>query len=212
MPGQLKMNVWFPTLVGEADCPEAPWINRGLAAHVRDRARRERGHAHLTTVDRGWQSPPGFLDTDLPEVQALRRFLDATLATYLEQWGRAYHNALAPRAFSYSYEGWAVFLEGGGFQHQHVHSRTDFVGVYFVEVPDLGPNPGEGCLTLVDPREGRLATRAVWENATESIRPHPGRLVLFPSFVPHRVDPFRGAGSRITINFDVTLQGATNRT
>lgn len=203
MSGLLKMNVWFPTLVGEADCPEAARLNPRLAAHIRERAVRERGHADLTTVNRGWQSPPGFLEASLPEVRALRRFLDSTLATYLEQWGRVFHNALAPASFSFSYQGWAVLLEKGGFQHQHVHTRTDFVGVYCVEAPDLAP--GEGTLTLLDPREGRLATRAVWEKEREPIRPVPGRLVLFPSFVPHRVDPFFSPGERITINFDVTV-------
>ncbi|HEY2739410.1 MAG TPA: putative 2OG-Fe(II) oxygenase [Thermoanaerobaculia bacterium] len=205
---ELKINLWFPTLVGEANFAEARRFNPLLAQSIRDLARRERGEAARTTVNHGWQSKPDFLDTGCPEVQALRGFFNHSLETYLSQWGRIYNNAMAPPAFTYRYQGWAVLLESGGYQHQHVHSRTDFVGVYCVEAPRLDPGSEEGSLTLLDPRSGRLANRAIWEREREAVRPQPGRLVLFPSFVPHRVDAFHGPGERITINFDVTLHAA----
>lgn len=204
----LRINLWFPTLVGEADFLEAPRVNPVLAGYIRERAGRERGEAARTTVKRGWQSSPGFLDADRPEIQSLRGFFNRTLEGFLSQWGRLHNNSMAPPAFTFRYQGWAVLLESGGFQHQHVHSRTDFVGVYCVEAPRLEPDTEEGNLTLLDPRGGRMANRAVWERERESVRPRPGRLVLFPSFVPHRVDPFYGPGERITINFDVTLHAA----
>jgi uncharacterized protein (TIGR02466 family) len=202
----VNIHLWFPTLVGEADLPDAAAVNRGLAAYVRARARRERGEAERTTVQRGWQSDTRFLDAEVAEVRALRAFVDRTLATFLAEWGRAYHAPGAPRSFAFDYAGWAVLLGSDGFQHQHVHSRTDFIGVYCVEAPLLDPRTDQGCLTLVDPRGGRLATRPVWEREREAVRPVPGRLVLFPSFVPHRVEQFHGPGERITINFDVTVR------
>lgn len=66
-----------------------------------------------------------------------------------------------------------------------------------------------GNLTLIDPRAGRVAARAIWEHAHHSVQPRAGTLLLFPSFVPHRVDQLQAPGERISINFDISLEGVS---
>jgi hypothetical protein len=41
--------------------------------------------------------------------------------------------------------------------------------------------------------------------AAETIRPRPGLLFLFPSWLFHQVRPYRGAGLRISIAFNLSI-------
>lgn len=196
----------FPTLIAEVHNPAAEAMNPALAELVRARERSEADQSPFTTVRRGWQSGLDLLDAPHPAIHALRGFFDAQIEAYLEAWGGASFTAGAPRGFAYEYTGWAVILRTGGFQHEHVHSKTDMVGVYYVEVPPGPPEHAGGALTLVDPRSGRVAARSVWEAVQHAVTAEAGKLVLFPSFLPHRVEQLTAPGERISINFDVTLQ------
>ena len=197
----------FPTLIAEARNPAGEPMNRALAALVRERERLERDRSPFTTVNHGWQSGLELLDTPHPAVAAFRAWIESRIEAYLAAWGAASFAAGAPDRFAYEYTGWAVMLRTGGFQHEHVHSKTDMVGVYYVEVPPPAPGTQPGALTMLDPRAGRVAARSVWESVQHSVIPEAGKLVLFPSFLPHRVDQLTAPGERISINFDVTLHG-----
>jgi len=202
----MQIHALFPTLLGEAEHPDAAALNVDLAAYIRHRERSERDRSPLTTVNEGWQSGLDLLEADLPPVQALKAFINPHLDALLQEMGRLTHGAMAPRSFRYSYRGWAVILRPGGFQQEHLHTRTDLVGVYYVEVPPSQGSPPGGELVLLDPRAGRRATRPLWELDRFSISPRPGALFLFPSYVPHRVDRVHAQGERISINFDVSLE------
>jgi uncharacterized protein (TIGR02466 family) len=207
--GRLQINVLFPTLLGEVHRPDHAALNADLAVYVRERERRDRDFSPFTAVNQGWQSGPDFLDAEIPPIQALKHFINLQIEAFLQEWGRVSFTADMPRSFRYRYAGWAVILRQGGFQHEHVHTKTDLIGVYHVEIPDSPADLGTGNLTLIDPRAGRVATRAIWENAQHSVRPCPGTLLLFPSFLPHRVDQMQAPGERISINFDITLEGVS---
>lgn len=203
----MRLTSVFPTLIAEARNPHAEPMNRDLAAFVRERERRDRDQSPFTTVNHGWQSGLDLLDAPVPSVKAFRAWINSRIEAYLAEWGRASFTPGAPRQFRYEYTGWAVVLRTGGFQHEHVHSKTDLVGVYYVEVPPPAPHANPGALVLLDPRAGRVAARSVWESVQHTVLPEAGKLVFFPSFVPHRVDQLTAPGERISINFDVTLYG-----
>jgi hypothetical protein len=40
---------------------------------------------------------------------------------------------------------------------------------------------------------------------TETVLPESGRLVMFPAWLLHQVRPYRGAGERISIAFNLSL-------
>lgn len=204
-----QIRVLFPTLLGEAQLPAPEALNSDLAAYIRGREQRDRDFSAFTTVNHGWQSGLDFFETEIAPVQTLKRFINQQIESFLEEWGRVSFSPTAPRAFRYSYTGWAVILRQGGFQYEHVHTKTDLIGVYYVAVPQAPTNVPTGCLTLIDPRGGRVASRAIWELAHYSVPPRPGTLLLFPSFVPHRVDQLQAPGERISINFDITLEGVS---
>lgn len=97
---------------------------------------------------------------------------------------------------------WAVVYPGEGFQKSHIHYSGWLSGVYYVTAPNLsrGDDVRAGCLALgsLDLPEGRAPPWGV-----RDIRPAPGRLVLFPSFVPHATLPTKSSEPRICVAFDV---------
>ncbi len=197
----------FPTLIAEIDLLDSGPLNSLLLAfirRIRDEAPQEQ---RATTINQGWRSKGNLLEYDVPEIRSLRAFFDQSIQSYVNYWVNQSGSSQASRRLMHRYKGWAVVLSEHGYQHQHVHSRTDLVGVYCVQRPGTqtaGSDPG-GALTLIDPRTGRLSTRTSWESDLVSLQPVPGRLFLIPSFVAHRVEAVTAPGERITINLDVIV-------
>jgi uncharacterized protein (TIGR02466 family) len=202
----LKINVLFPTLVGETEFPACEALNRDLAGYIRNQQQNGRNYSQFTSVNNGWQSSLNLLDSDFPAIQTLKHFINDQVEIFLKEWGKVSFSSSSPSTFQYSYISWAVILKQGGFQHEHVHTKTDLVGIYYVEVPTVPPAGTSGNLTLIDPRSGRLSSRSKWETTQYSIRPKPGMFLLFPSFLSHRVNQVEAAGERMSINLDVSLR------
>jgi thioredoxin-like negative regulator of GroEL len=98
-------------------------------------------------------------------------------------------------------DAWAVVYPGEGYQERHIHSAGWLSGIYYVSVPEIaGSDARAGCLAL-----GSLnlpeAREPPW--GVRNIRPAPGQLIMFPSFIPHATIPTRSPGSRICVAFDV---------
>lgn len=205
-PFKLEILSIFPTLVGTAELPDSIDLNHDLASFIRSCEHQNEDYTSLSTVIGGWQSGPDFLDADIPAIRTLRKFIERSIDAFLLKWTPESLDVI-PATLHYFYVGWAVILRLGAFQHEHVHARKDLVGVYYVEVP-APANDAAGRLTLTDPRSGRVASASIWESTQLSFQPQPGKLFIFPSFVPHRVDQVREPGERISINFDITLVGS----
>ncbi|MEP1030593.1 MAG: putative 2OG-Fe(II) oxygenase, partial [Alphaproteobacteria bacterium] len=98
---------------------------------------------------------------------------------------------------------WSTILRGAGYDASHIHNEGWLSGVYYVKVPDLPDEvwqTGEGCLQIGAPPDAYVSAR----NRTRiMVRPEPGKLVLFPSYVWHGVRPFTREDTRHSIAFDV---------
>jgi len=96
---------------------------------------------------------------------------------------------------------WAVVFGAEGRQVSHRHGGGWISGVYYVAAPRaLGQNAYAGSLLVgaLDPADG---IDPPW--GVQAIEPVPGRLVLFPSYVPHATEPSGVDGDRISVAFDV---------
>jgi Flp pilus assembly protein TadD len=97
---------------------------------------------------------------------------------------------------------WAVVYPGDGRQMSHIHDDGWLSGVYYVSVPKTSSgNPRAGCLVLGSLEHNGPSVDPPW--GTRDIRPVPGRLVLFPSYIPHATIPTKSTDQRICISFDV---------
>lgn len=88
-----------------------------------------------------------------------------------------------------------------GFQYSHHHPDSVISGVYYHQVDDVSPsqlvfeNPNPVC-DFVDP------TGSLWSNhASET--PKNGKLVMFPSWLKHRVSLSHSEFERIAIAFNI---------
>jgi Flp pilus assembly protein TadD len=99
-------------------------------------------------------------------------------------------------------EAWAVVYPGEGRQVAHIHPDGWLSGIYYVSVPKSACDSLRGgCLVL-----GSLEIKGVRVDPPWGIRdihPVPGRLVMFPSYIPHATIPTKSNEERICISFDV---------
>ena len=98
---------------------------------------------------------------------------------------------------------WSTILYGAGYDASHIHNEGWLSGVYYVKAPDLPEDvwaSGEGCIQFGAPPDAFVSEK----NKTHRlIRPEPGLLVLFPSYLWHGVKPFTQEGLRHSIAFDI---------
>lgn len=99
-------------------------------------------------------------------------------------------------------EGWAVVYHEGASHKQHTHHDSVWSGTYYVATG--GVDAGAGHLQLLDPRPGAIARSA--SPGVGYVRPFPGLLVVFPSWLPHSVKATLSATGepRIGVAFNVT--------
>ena len=99
-------------------------------------------------------------------------------------------------------DAWAVVCGKDGRQKAHLHPHGWLSGVYYVTASrPAGANLYRGPLILgaLDPHAHGV--EPPW--GTREIEPVPGRLVLFPSYLPHATQPSGVEGARISVAFDV---------
>jgi len=97
---------------------------------------------------------------------------------------------------------WAVIYGSEGHQKSHRHPSGWLSGVFYVVAPRKdGETAYRGPLILgaLDPKADGIDPP--WR--TKTVEPVPGRLVLFPSYVPHASESTGVAGARISVAFDV---------
>jgi len=94
---------------------------------------------------------------------------------------------------------WALLLGPDDTQDSHYHLNSSVAGVYYVDAPAavLSDESDAGCLVI--PSE----IKAIAPSAVHFIKPVPGRLVLFPGYIPHRTMATRTKERRVSIAFDV---------
>ena len=97
---------------------------------------------------------------------------------------------------------WSVRLRSGGRHSNHVHPQGWISSALYVALPERtdGERDDAGWLTLGQPDDKLGIDLDPWK----TIKPEPGRLVLFPSWMWHGTVPF-SYGERLTVAFDVAV-------
>ncbi|OFX06623.1 MAG: hypothetical protein A3D94_00820 [Alphaproteobacteria bacterium RIFCSPHIGHO2_12_FULL_66_14] len=99
-------------------------------------------------------------------------------------------------------DAWAIVFPGDGHQVTHIHPSGWLSGVYYVSAPKpSGDDPRGGCLVLGSSDTKEAGIDPPW--GLREIRPVPGKLVMFPSHVPHSTVPTKSPEARISVAFDV---------
>jgi uncharacterized protein (TIGR02466 family) len=197
----------YDSMVGTYDLEPPPgWpaladFLRDLAAAL-DRHHVMAEHPSAQSLRHGTQTTYLLSGSSEPAVQAFFKALAGPLSEHLARLGSGDDPLRRRNSGGCRIVGaWSVRLRPGGFHLDHLHNEGWISSAFYVETPDgaLDRESKEGWLRL-----GRPPFRTVPELAAERfIRPKPGRLVLFPSYMWHGTVPFHTEERRTTIAFDL---------
>lgn len=149
----------------------------------------------------GWHSDYGKLEFCGPAGATLveRMYAMGAEATnrVLKEYGHP------PTAFQWTLTAWANVNGAGDFNRIHTHPGSTWSGTYYV---DTGVPPGATAapLQIFDPCQGHANMfLPPLVPSTFTLRPEPGLMVLFPSYLAHMVFPHAGETPRISIAFNL---------
>jgi tetratricopeptide (TPR) repeat protein len=196
----------YPRLVQSYNVePPAPWksIEELNAALVSALATRHPFATHPLdqSLRNGSQSARSLLTDPEPAIQAILRAFEAPIDSYRRTIGTHPSHPLTSRnrtgaRFSGA---WSVQLRREGFHVNHFHPQGWISSAYYVSVPSEVADASlmSGWIKFGEPRF------PIPGGGPECfIRPKPGLLVLFPSYMWHGTNPIHGPDVRTAIAFD----------
>jgi uncharacterized protein (TIGR02466 family) len=158
-------------------------------------------HPSNQSLRHGSQTLHLLTGSDEPAVQAFFRAIDAPIRRHMAKLGKGDDPLRRRNTFDYRIQGaWSVRLQPGGFHRDHFHPEGWLSSAFYVETPDaaLESEDKQGWIRFGKPP---FVTDPPMD-AAYFVKPKPGRLVLFPSYMWHGTVPFTTDESRMTIAFD----------
>lgn len=158
-------------------------------------------HPFDQSLRHGGQAPLNLAWASEPAISAFAAAIDAPIRQHIAHLKEA-GTALGERALAnYQIIGaWSVLLRPNGYHWDHIHHLGWLSSAFYIEVPEAPRgNPHEGSIKFGEPGT-RTTPKLGYEHI---IRPEPGTLVLFPSYMWHGTVPFTSDTKRMTLAFDV---------
>ncbi|MXP26688.1 hypothetical protein GRI39_11635 [Altererythrobacter indicus] len=94
---------------------------------------------------------------------------------------------------------WSVALSPGGFHTDHVHPQGWMSCAFYVDLPQTIQQGREGWLAFGRPGIPTQPSLQPFQH----IKPEPGMLAIFPSYMWHGTEVFSGDQKRLTVAFDI---------
>lgn len=186
----------FPTRLWSAHCHElqphhAAWLdhlNALRSATPKPAGRSNRG---------GWNSGVTLFQT--PAFAPLRTAVTDMVRHAMMQCGQK-------GSWQVSLSAWANMHDAGGYNTLHMHPGHLLSGVYYLKVP-----PQAGAIVFRDPKYAAIMTGISGDQPFsrnfESVVPVEGQMLLFPSWLEHRVEENLSDQERVSIAFNVKVMG-----
>jgi len=184
--------LYFPTPIYIADIKH-PTLNQELERDILAWSNKDKGITR--TNIQGWHS-----DTNMNELPEYAKLVDMLYSAQRTIYDQEYYE-------SEPFLGnmWANINPPGGSNRAHIHPNSLWSGVYYVKAPQ-----NSGQLKIEDPRSVALMTRPKQKDVPKPDRllrehhyePKTGRLIMFPSWLNHCVDPNNSNDIRISVSFN----------
>ena len=191
-PYRIETPSGWPTL--EAYLADLEQTLRGLhrfKVHPADQSLRE-----------GTQTNVDFSLSDDPVIKAFFQAIDGPIRRYMEEVGAGADPLRSRNTGAYRIESsWSVLLKPNGFHVNHYHPMGWLSSAFYVRLPSeaLNSDAREGWIKFGEPPFKTIPAQP----PAHFVRPEPGLLVLFPSYMWHGTVPFTTAEDRLTVAFDV---------
>ena len=201
----------FATPVAAAMLPDAAELNARLQRTILQR-RQDTPSVQASNAG-GWHS-----DRDILQWggEAVATVLDVARGVATQMTA---DRAGAPIHPAWTVQAWANVNGPGDGNICHYHPGSFWSGTYYVADGGCASDASLGGeFEMLDPRGPSVgmdapALKFAGEDGTalgsgETIRPRPGLLVVFPSWLLHQVRPYRGTALRISLAFNLGVRGA----
>ncbi len=140
------------------------------------------------------------LASDNPAIRAFFQAVDGPIRRHLAAMGRGPDPLRARNAGGYRFHGaWSVRLRPGGFHTDHIHPEGWLSSACYIALPSMAETGREAWIKFGEP--GIPTAPAL--GPEHFVRPEPGMLVLFPSFMWHGTVPFSEGAPRLSVAFDL---------
>jgi uncharacterized protein (TIGR02466 family) len=158
-------------------------------------------HPTNQSLRHGSQTMHLLTGSDDPAVRAFFQAIDAPVREHIAKLGKGTDPLRRRNTGDYHIQGaWSVRLRSGGFHRDHFHPQGWLSSAFYVEVPEaVERDDKQGWIRFGQPpfiTDPPLPP-------DHYIKPKPGRLVLFPSYMWHGTVPFTTDEARMSIAFDV---------
>jgi uncharacterized protein (TIGR02466 family) len=197
----LKLQALFPTYVTSTMVAEHSELNNDIikaSYKIKDNSE----GVHSSNLD-GWHSET---DLFLRKEECFKELTDIII-----KFAQASVKKLNPKISLSEYKqemnGWININPPGGLNVPHDHPDWEMSGTYYVQAPE-GKRPEDGCFEFIDPKTSSYASKIYFGNGVERrflIKPKPGLLISFPSYVRHWVRPNYSNSDRISIAWNYRL-------
>ena len=208
----------WPTPLLTVQLPGAEALNPDLVA-LAQRHRNDAGAAHQAA----YASEDDLLHRyrEGPVVHLFRRLSDAVFEAAKAVNVPAWSAMKAPRLHVEMVGAWFQIQNRGTRHDVHNHGNCSWSGVYYAQVDDTAervqhPQWGvdNGVTRFYGPYLDRLGGAAMdlgaayLQQSHIDVAPHPGRAVVFPSYLLHQALPYEGVLDRVIFSFNAQLHGA----
>jgi uncharacterized protein (TIGR02466 family) len=193
----MNKELFFATPIYVADIG-SPQLNKHLEHHIIEWSKRDKG-LQKTNMN-GWHSETNM--HKLPE------YIDLVDLLFKAQFHIYKEELLDNEPFLGNM--WANINYKGGYNRPHMHPNSLWSGVYYVKTPEncghLKVEDPKSVAAMTHPKrkEGQLPSY-LWREV--HYQPIAGRLIMFPAWLNHCVDPNQSDDIRISISFNFLQAG-----
>ena len=105
---------------------------------------------------------------------------------------------------------WANINPPGGYNRPHIHPNSLFSGVYYIKAPAnsgklVCNDPRPGVQTVMPTRKKGQPPKHLWREV--HLEPKVNRIIMFPSWLWHYVEPNESNDIRISVSFNFIQDG-----
>ncbi|UWP88301.1 TIGR02466 family protein [Aliiroseovarius crassostreae] len=175
-------------------------LNTELLAFGQALERQNKGSAKSNRG--GWHSKGNLFDEEAPCISLLSVLCETAVKQATRRIGGTDPDQLDLKLFA-----WMNRNPTGAFNAPHTHPGAHWSGVYYVAQPKVD-DPDSGRIEFLDPRSDLPNWRLLNAKAfkvKKSLKPKPGEMILFPSYLMHWVFPNSSAEDRVSIAFNATF-------
>lgn len=160
-------------------------------------------HPYDQTLRGGTQTLGALFARPDPFIDTLRRQITKAVGDYIARMPEdASHPVFSRRRGEFDFAGsWSACLKANGFHTNHIHPMGWISSALYVSLPsDVADATSKGGWFKIG--ESNMGLGAD-DRPERFVKPEPGLLVLFPSYLWHGTVPFSSDETRLTVAFDV---------